>query len=101
MMLFLAVLTLGFALFLVAEVVTLPQHRRHVALKRAASYGSARHDSRPELPRFKERVLLPAIERLAGLALRANPKVSADAIGEQWARAYREMIARTATGAAA
>jgi len=80
-MLFLAVLTFGFALFLVAEVATSPQRRRYVALKRAASYGSARLDSRSELPRFKERVLVPAIDRLAGLALRANPKASVEAIG--------------------
>jgi tight adherence protein C len=80
-MLVFAVLTLGFALFLVAEVATSPQRRRHVALKRAASYGAARIDSRAELPRFKERVVVPAVDRLARLALRANPKASVEAIG--------------------
>ena len=79
-MLFFSGLTLAFALFLVVEVATSPQRRRYVALRRAASYGAGRGDSRKEIPKFKERVLLPAVDRLAGLTLRANPKVSAEAV---------------------
>src|SRR3954452_17560868 len=78
-----AMLTLAFAVFLVGEVVTMPQRRRATALKRAAAYGSARNDPEQELLRFKERVLVPAVERLAALALRVNPKASADAIGSR------------------
>src|SRR5436305_3664896 len=80
-MLPIAMLTLGLAVFLVSEVVTMPQRRRAIALKRAAGYGSRRNDPEQEILRFKERVLVPAVERLAALALRVNPKASADAIG--------------------
>lgn len=82
-MLLFAMLTLGLAFFLVSEVVTMPQRRRAIALKRAAAYGSARNEPGQELLRFKERVLVPAVERLAALALRVNPKASADAIGSR------------------
>jgi hypothetical protein len=80
-MLLLATFMLGLAVFLVGEVATLPQRRRHVALKRAATYGHARREQEEEIVRFKERVLVPAVERLAALALRVNPKASADAFG--------------------
>ena len=80
-MLLLATLMLGFAVFVVGEVATAPQRRKHVALKRAANYGHARREADEEIARFKERVLVPGVERLAALALRINPKASADAIG--------------------
>src|SRR6185437_15718889 len=82
-MLLFAMLTLGLAVFLVGEVVTMPQRRRAIALKRAAAYGAIRHETGQEVERFKERVLVPAVERLAALALRINPKASADAIGSR------------------
>jgi tight adherence protein C len=80
-MLLLATLMLGLAVFLVGEVATQPQRRRALSLKRAAAYGAARRNTEEEIERFKERVLLPAVERLAELAVRINPKVSAEAIG--------------------
>jgi tight adherence protein C len=80
-MLLFACLMLGCAAFLAGEVVTMPQRRRQVALKRAAAYGASRQANEAELPRFKERVLVPAVEQLAGFALRINPKVSIDTIG--------------------
>jgi tight adherence protein C len=82
-MLLFATLTLGLAVFLVGEVVTMPQRRREGALKRAAAYGAVRRETGQEVERFKERVLVPAVERLAALALRINPKASADAIGSR------------------
>jgi len=82
-MLVLATLMLGVAVFLCGEVATMPQRRRHIALKRAAAYGAARREEGQEIERFKERVLVPAVERLAALALRINPKASADAIGSR------------------
>jgi tight adherence protein C len=82
-MLLLAMLMLGLALFLVSEVATTPQRRRHLALKRASAYGAARRNTEEEIERFKERVLLPAVERLAALTLRVNPKASVDAIGSR------------------
>ncbi len=82
MVLVIAALTLGLAAFLVGEVATAPQRRRRVALKRAATYGLARRDGTAgELLRFRERVVAPTVKRLAAIALRLNPKASADAIG--------------------
>src|SRR5438270_554020 len=75
-MLLLAVVMLGFAAFLAGEVATTPQRRRHVALRRAATYGAARGPAGQEILRFRERVLVPAVDRLAALALRLNPKAS-------------------------
>ena len=80
-MLLVAVIMLGIAVFLAGEVATAPQRRRHVALRRASSYGAARKQMGPEVLRFRERVLAPSVERLAGLTLRLNPRVSAEAIG--------------------
>jgi tight adherence protein C len=82
MLLVSAAFALGFAVFLFGEVATAPQRRRRTALKRAAAYGVARRDGSPvDLPRFRERVLAPAVKRLAAIALRLNPKASVDAIG--------------------
>jgi tight adherence protein C len=82
-MLFFAMTMLGLAVFVASEVVTMPQRRRAIALKRAASYGASRREEQEEILRFKERVLMPAVERLAALALRVNPKASAEAIGSR------------------
>jgi tight adherence protein C len=82
MLLMLAVLLLGLAAFLAGEVATDPQRRRHLGLKRVATYGRARRDGAPaEILRFRERVLAPMVKRLAAIALRLNPKASAAAIG--------------------
>jgi tight adherence protein C len=81
MLLLIAFLSFGLAVFLVGEVATAPQRRRHLALKLAKTYGHRRTQPANALPRFGERVVAPAVERLAALALRLNPKASADAIG--------------------
>jgi tight adherence protein C len=81
MLLMLSALSIGFAVFLVGDVATLPQRRRELSLKRATAYGARKGTTETELPGFKERVLIPAIEQLASFALRLNPKASVDAIG--------------------
>jgi tight adherence protein C len=81
LLLFIAVVMLGCAGFLVAEVATVPQRRREIALRRARHYGKARTQVVPELPPFRERVLAPLVGRLAALALRINPRISDEAIG--------------------
>ena len=83
MLLFLAILSFAFAVFLIGEVATAPHRRRHLALRRAATYGARRAQPANTLPRFSERVVAPAVERLAALALRVNPRASADAIGSR------------------
>jgi tight adherence protein C len=83
MLLPIAALTLALSVFFVAEVATAPQRRRRTALKRAAVYGLAQHHGTggAEMLRFRERVVAPMVQRLAAIALRLNPKASADAIG--------------------
>jgi tight adherence protein C len=83
MLLFLAILSLALAVFLVGEVATAPQRRRQVALRRATTYGARRGETVETLPRFRERVLAPSVERLATIALRLNPKVSVESIGKR------------------
>ncbi len=71
MLLALAVLLLAAAVYLAAELVTQPARERQQALRRASTYGRLRFQSAsPDRMRFKERVLAPAAERLARLALR-------------------------------
>jgi tight adherence protein C len=80
-MLIAAMLMLGISLFLVGELATTPNRRRNAALKRAAGYGVARRmTTGDEAPRFRERVVTPAVGRLASIALRLNPKVSIDGL---------------------
>jgi tight adherence protein C len=81
MLLMLSALSIGFAVFLVGEVATLPQRRRELSLRRASAYGARKGTNETELPGFKERVLIPAVDQLASFALRLNPKASVDAIG--------------------
>jgi tight adherence protein C len=81
MLLLIAFVTLGFAVFLVGEVATYPQRRLRVATKRAVRYGRGMREGTPvERLHFSERVLAPAVRRLAAIALRLNPKASADTI---------------------
>ncbi len=76
-------LILGFAflvaaVYLAGEVATLPARERSSAVRRAASYGRFRIPGGPERVRFKERVLVPASARVAGLVLRLNPKMTVE-----------------------
>jgi tight adherence protein C len=81
MLLLIAMFTLALAVFLVGELATQPQRRLRLAMKRASRYGRVSREGGPaELLHFRERVVTPAVQRLATLALRLNPKVTADAI---------------------
>jgi tight adherence protein C len=75
----LALSLLGTSVFLVAEVATASSRQRSAAVRRAARYGQLR---RPgiEQARFRERVLSPAIGRLASLALRLNPRTTVESV---------------------
>jgi tight adherence protein C len=82
MILLVAISVFALAVFLASEIATYPQRSRKLALKRAAVYGRAQRQGSPtDLARFGERVLAPAVDRLAALALRLNPKASVEAIG--------------------
>ena len=80
MLLFLAMLTLGLAAFLVAEVVTLPTRQRTLSVRRAATYGRARIGPRLQVEPFRKRVLEPSKDSLARWVLKLNPKTTVEAV---------------------
>jgi tight adherence protein C len=76
----LALLCLGASVFLASEVVSTGARQRELALKRAAHYSRPRVATGPERLKFRERVIFPAGNRLAKLALRANPRVTVESV---------------------
>jgi tight adherence protein C len=56
--------------FAVTQVVTLPERERRSLVRRAARYGAVRSQLSLEKVSLRERVLLPAAGRIAGLMLR-------------------------------
>jgi tight adherence protein C len=78
----LAFLCLAGATFTVAQVATYPARLRERSIRRAAEYGRVRVPEKPdELLRFRERVLAPAVGRLAAIPLKLNPRTNVEAIG--------------------
>jgi tight adherence protein C len=81
MLLILSVLCLAGALYAVAEVATYPSRLKERSLRRASEYGrTAAKVTDLELLRFRERVLLPSIEKLASIPLKLNPRTSVESI---------------------
>ena len=81
MLLLLAALLLGVAAYFAGEVVTAPARERQRSLDRASNYGRMRLPGTGiERLRFNERVFLPAVDRLAALALRVSPRVTVEAV---------------------
>jgi tight adherence protein C len=80
MLLFVAVATIGFAVYYLAEVATAPMRTRRNLVHRAANYGRTRTVTGKELPRFRERALAPFFAQFAKLMLRVNPKASTEAV---------------------
>jgi tight adherence protein C len=76
MLLVLGLMCLGAAAFFVVDVATAPARKHYEAVKRASSYGRiASRDDGDRRP-FKERVLAPAVARMARIVLRINRKTS-------------------------
>jgi len=76
----LGVLCLAGAAYLIGEAVTLPARERRSSVGRAATYGKIRAPlGQRQLP-FKERVLAPMGDRLAGFTLKLHPKTTADGV---------------------
>ena len=82
MLLIVAVLTIGFAVYYLAEVATAPMRTRRNLVHRAASYG-ARTVSGKEIPRFSERVTGPLLKQLGLLMLKVNPRASTDVVAKR------------------
>jgi tight adherence protein C len=78
MLLILGFTLLAAAAFLVGEVATLPARQRSSSVKRAAGYGRLRLNSGQPQLKFRERVVAPASESLAGFVLRLNPAMTVE-----------------------
>jgi tight adherence protein C len=76
--LLLALVCLGGALFFLGEVVTLPARQRTGLLRRASSWG--RRDADEQAEQAAERRLQPLRERLARMVLRLNPRLSVEQV---------------------
>ncbi len=79
MLLFLAIATIGFAVYFLAELATTPMRTRRNLVHRAANYGRVKVAGK-ELPKFRERVFSPLTTQVARLVLRVNPKASTNAV---------------------
>jgi tight adherence protein C len=82
MLLMLAIATIGFAVYYLAEVATAPMRTRRNLVHRAANYGRTKVAGR-ELPKFRERVFAPVAMQVARLTLKVNPKASTDAVAKK------------------
>ena len=79
-----AVGLLALSVFLVSEVVTLPERQRRALVRRAAHYGAARTaPATRERQSLHERMLVPVSGRIAGLMLRLNPRESLDQVQQR------------------
>lgn len=95
MLLALSAVLLAVAAYVAGEVVTQPGRERHLAVRRAATYGNLRVGAVGfDRLRFHERVIVPAAAKLARVALRLNPRLTIDAIA---ARLLAAGMGRTIT----
>jgi tight adherence protein C len=82
MLLVLSLLCLGAAAYFVGEVVTLPARQRVTSIRRAARYGRIQIVT-DMAPRFRERVAVPMLARVARLVLRLNPRTTVEGVAER------------------
>src|SRR5919109_1589310 len=80
MLLFLGFALLAGAAFFVAEYATFPARERSDSLQRASNYGRFRRRATEQRPQFRERVLAPAADSVAGFVLKLNPKTTVDSV---------------------
>src|SRR5438128_4520374 len=80
MLLFLGFALLAGAAFFVAEFATFSARQRSDSLQRAATYGRFRRVATIQRPQFKERVVNPAADSLAGFVLKLNPKTTVESV---------------------
>ena len=84
MILFLALVCVGGAIFMVSEAATYPARLKARSIKRASDYGRV-HIPRNEMEllRFRERVVAPTATRLASIPLKLNPRTNVATIGKK------------------
>ena len=81
MLLFIALLFIGGAAFMFGEVASYPSRLKAKSIKRASDYGRIRIPrNERELVRFRERVLGPAVSRLAAIPLKLGPKTNMESL---------------------
>jgi tight adherence protein C len=81
LLLIVAAACLAGSIFAVAQVATLPERERRSLVRRAASYGAVHVSAgREERQSLRERVLVPASARIAGLILRLNRRESLEQV---------------------
>ncbi len=80
LLILLAILFLAAAAYLLGEAATAPARDRQVSVKRAANYGKFRAALGAREQPFRDRVIGPAVERLAKLVLRVHPKTTVDGV---------------------
>jgi tight adherence protein C len=76
----LGVICLAAAAYFFGDAVTMPARERHASVRRAATYGRFRAKLGPGQQPFRQRVLLPLGDRLAGWTLKLHPKTSIDGV---------------------
>ena len=79
-LIFLAILFLAAAAYLIGEAATASARERYVSVKRAANYGKIRAALGQQEQPFRDRVLGPARDRLAKIVLRIHPKTTVDGV---------------------
>ena len=82
MLLMLAIATIGFAAYYLAEVATAPMRTRRNLVHRAANYGRDKIAGK-EMPKFRERVMLPLTTQVARIMLKVNPKSSSESVAKK------------------
>src|SRR3954465_11155931 len=82
MLLIVAIATVGFAAYYVAELATAPTRNRRNLVHRAANYGREKITGN-ELPKFRERVMVPPTAHVATLMFKVNPKTSSEAVAKK------------------
>jgi tight adherence protein C len=82
MLLIVAIATVGFAAYYVAELATAPTRNRRNLVHRAANYGREKITGN-ELPKFRERVMVPVTAHVAKLMFKVNPKASSEAVAKK------------------
>jgi tight adherence protein C len=82
MLLMLAIATIGFAAYYLAEVATAPMRTRRNLVHRAANYGREKIAGK-EMPKFRERVMLPLTTQVARVMFKINPKASTESVSKK------------------
>jgi tight adherence protein C len=80
LLIFIGLLCLAGAAYLFGEAATAPARERQVSVRRASTYGKLRTALGERDRPFRDRVVDPARERLAGVVLKIHPKTTLDSV---------------------